>query len=401
MTIKLGEMLVKAGKITPAELDETLKSQVIFGGRIGTNLIEMGYIEEKELAHFLSMKLGVPYASSEQLMALSPQVLKLIPEEVVKKYKVIPLGLDKKKLVVAMADPSNFASIEEISFITGFIVMPLVSPELRLILALEKHYDLKRETRYISVASGGRRRARESFLAPPPGESKEAKAAVTPSVEEEVIELPLLSELDDFGLEPAEELMQGNLTNTATREPIRQYTIDTFSMQLAEAKDRDAIADLIVNYTSQEFDRVALFLVRSNVAGGWTALSRKKVVAGFEELQIPLDAPSALKIVADGKSFYLGPLTDTPANTKILTALEGGKPTCALLIPLLMMGRVVAIFYVDGGTGDLGDRVVDMQKLIGKAAMAFVAGLAAPRRCREVGLRRLDVCAGGRAHGKR
>jgi len=373
MTIKLGEMLVKAGKITPAELDETLKSQVIFGGRIGTNLIEMGYIEEKDLAHFLSMKLGVPYASSEQLMALSPQVLKLIPEEVVKKYKVIPLGLDKKKLVVAMADPSDFASIEEISFITGFIVMPLVSPELRLTLALEKHYDIKRETRYISVTSGGRRRARESEPAEPPSpEQKKTKAAFTPSAEEEVIELPLLSELDDYGLEPAEELMQGNLPNAAAREEtIRQYTIDTFSMQLAEAKDRDAIANLIVNYTGQEFDRVALFLVRRNVAGGWTALSRKKVVAGFEELQIPLDAPSVLKMVADGKSFYLGPLTDTPANTKILTALEGGKPACALLIPLLMMGRVVAIFYVDGGAGDLGDRVVDMQKLIGKAAMAF------------------------------
>lgn len=373
MTIKLGEMLVKAGKITPAELDETLKSQVIFGGRIGTNLIEMGYIEEKDLAHFLSIKLGVPYASSEQLMALSPQVLKLIPEEVVKKYKVIPLGLDKKKLVVAMADPSDFASIEEISFITGFIVMPLVSPELRLTLALEKHYDIKRETRYISVTSGGRRRAREAEPAePPPREQKKAKAAFTPSAEEEVIELPLLSELDDYGLEPAEELMQGNLPNAAAREEtIRQYTIDTFSMQLAEAKDRDAIANLIVNYTGQEFDRVALFLVRRNVAGGWTALSRKKVVAGFEELQIPLDAPSVLKMVADGKSFYLGPLTDTPANTKILTALEGGKPACALLIPLLMMGRVVAIFYVDGGAGDLGDRVVDMQKLIGKAAMAF------------------------------
>lgn len=372
MAIKLGEMLVKAGKITPAELDETLKSQVIFGGRIGTNLIEMGYIEEKDLAHFLSIKLGVPYASSEQLMALSPQVLKLIPEEIVKKYKVVPMGLDKKKLVVAMADPSDFASIEDISFITGFIIMPLVSPELRLILALEKHYGIKRETRYISVASGGRRRSRGADPAEQPHrEPKKAQAADTQLAEEEAIELPLLSELDDFELEPAEELMQGNLPNASIREEtIKRYTIDTFSMQLAEAKDRDAIADLIVNYTSQEFDRVALFLVRSNIAGGWKALSREKVVAGFDELQIPLDTPSVLKMVADGKSFYLGPLTDTPANTKILTALEGGKPACALLVPLLMMGRVVAIFYVDG-VGDLGKRVVDMQKLIGKAAMAF------------------------------
>ena len=373
MTIKLGEMLVRAGKITPAELDETLKSQVIFGGRIGTNLIEMGYVEEKDLAHFLSKKLGVPYASPDQLMSLPPQVLKLIPEEIVRKYKIIPLGLDKKKLVVAMADPSDFASIEEISFITGFIVMPLVSPELRLALALEKHYGIRRETRYISVASGGRRRPREADPAEPPEQEQKKDAAVNPSAEEEeVIELPLLSELDDLGMDPAEEPMQGNLRNAAVREEtILQYTIDTFSMQLAEAKDRDAIANLIVGYAGQEFDRVALFLVRGNAAAGWTALSQRKGVAGFEELQIPLDAPSVLKMVADGKSFYLGPLADTPANTKILAALEGGKPPCALLVPLLMMGRVVAIFYVDGGAGELGERVIDMQKLIGKAAMAF------------------------------
>ena len=166
--------------------------------------------------------------------------------------------------------------------------------------------------------------------------------------------------------------MYGNGLNVATREAtIKSYTIDTISLELAEAKDRDAIANLIVDYAGQEFDRVALFLVRGNVAGGWLALSRKKTVDGFEELQIPLNTPSVLNVVADGKSFYLGPLTDTLENTRILTALGGGKCPNALLIPLMMMGRVVAILYVDGGAGDLGNRVVDLQKLVGKAAMAF------------------------------
>jgi hypothetical protein len=372
MTIKLGEMLMRAGKITPAQLDETLKSQVIFGGRLGTNLIEMGYIEEKELAHFLGMKLGVPYAEPEQLMVIPPQVLKLIPVDIVSKYKVIPLSLDKKKLTVAMADPSDFASLDEISFGTGFIIMPLVTPELRLILALEKHYGIKRETRYISVTSGGRKRALEAEPAKPRQEEPK-KAAFFPPLEDDIIDLPLLSELEDLGEGPAEaDDMYGNGLNVATREAtIKSYTIDTISLELAEAKDRDAIANLIVDYAGQEFDRVALFLVRRNIAGGWLALSQKKAVNGFEELQIPLNTPSVLNVVADGKSFYLGPLTDTLENARILTALGGGKCPNALLIPLMMMGRVVAILYVDGGAGDLGNWVVDLQKLVGKAAMAF------------------------------
>lgn len=380
MALKLGEMLVESGKLTQAELDETLKSQVIFGGKIGTNLIEMGYIEEDELAQFLSKKLGFPCASKDQIANLTPQALKLIPEDIVKKYRVIPLGLDKKKLYVAMEDPSNLASIDEISFITGFIVMPMIATELSIILGLEKHYGIKRETRYITVANGGRRRARaeaaETKSAPaaaPPAKPKETKPAPPPK-EEEVIELPLLSELEeddgyDFGAAPTAS-GQISLANAA-KKIAANYTVDTFSMELSEAADRDAIANLIVSYAGQEFNRVALFIVKGKAASGWSGVSQGQPIDRFEELQVQLSAPSVLQLVTDTKSFYLGPLPDTPTNTAILTAMGGGKPVAALLVPLVMMGRVVAIFYVDGGAAPLGNRVVDMQKLIGKAAMAF------------------------------
>lgn len=71
-TMRLGELLVDAGKITPAQLEETLKGQAIFGGRFGTNLVEMGYLEEQELAHFLSQKTGIAHTSPELLMDIPP-----------------------------------------------------------------------------------------------------------------------------------------------------------------------------------------------------------------------------------------------------------------------------------------------------------------------------------------
>jgi hypothetical protein len=96
MTMKLGELLINAGKITPAQLEETLKDQAIFGGRLGTNLIEMGYLDEHDLAHFLSKKTGFPYASPEQLMDIPPQVIRLIPEDAVRKYRVVPVALNNR-----------------------------------------------------------------------------------------------------------------------------------------------------------------------------------------------------------------------------------------------------------------------------------------------------------------
>ncbi|HEY5514224.1 MAG TPA: hypothetical protein VIK40_11330, partial [Geomonas sp.] len=110
--MKLGELLIQAGKITPAQLEEALKEQAIFGGKFGTNLIEMGYLDEHDLAHFLSKKTGLPHASPELLMNIPPQVIRLIPEDAARKYRVVPVALNNRRLSLAMSDPSDFAAID-------------------------------------------------------------------------------------------------------------------------------------------------------------------------------------------------------------------------------------------------------------------------------------------------
>ena len=147
-------------------------------------------------------------------------------------------------------------------------------------------------------------------------------------------------------------------------------SLDAVLSILAEAKDRDAIADALAAHVGQEFERVALFMVKGKVAAGWKGIVRKKPLSQFDKFQLPLDELSVLKTVADTKSFYLGPILDTPGNKKLLAAIGGQAPETALLIPLQMMGRVVTIFYVDGGK-DLGNKLFDLQKLTGKTSLAF------------------------------
>ena len=376
--MKLGEMLVRSGKLTPVQVEEALKGQAIFGGRFGTNLVEMGYLEEDELADILSKKSGVPHASLELLNDIPPHVVRLIPEEVVKKYRVVPIAINNRKLTVAMADPSDFATIDEISFLTGFIVVPVITPELRLVNALEKYYRIKRELRYIKVDGGGRNRARLAPAVAPVPPRQAAPATPPPGSrpaepEEEILELPTLAEYEVFGAleEVALQMPQRVSAAPLPHPPSTDYGLEAVLRGLSEARDRHGVAELIVGYASRQFDRSALFLLKGANATGWVAHCAKKEVPGFEKLEIPLSEPSVLRVVAQSKSHYQGPMPMTAGNVRIISALGGGAPMNNLLVPLIMMGRVVAILYVEGGTLRMDERLAELQKLLGKGAMAF------------------------------
>ena len=415
-TMKLGEMLVSAGKITSEELEETLKGQAIFGGRFGTNLVEMGFLEEGELAQFLSQKTGVPCASPEQLMDLSPQVIRLLPEDAVKKYRVIPVALNNRKLSLAMTDPSDYATIDEISFVTGYIVVPLITPELRLVCALEKHYNIRRDLRYIPVAGGGRGRSRATQATAPAFTPAPVQPPATPPrpslpsepEEIDIFELSPMDESDCFFGDMNEIQTQAptpaslaavspnriqaqapalaslaaggpNLTLASELEAATlavgflqpDYSLDGVLQGLAQAQDRHSIAELIVGYTARQFKRSALFLIKGDQAIGWAAQIGDQPLPGFDTLSISLAEPSVLKVVAESKTSYLGPAPLTPANSRMFAAL-GGEPTAnQLLAPLIMTGRVVAILYVDGGTRRLDESIPELQKLLAKGAMAF------------------------------
>jgi hypothetical protein len=91
----------------------------------------------------------------------------------------------------------------------------------------------------------------------------------------------------------------------------------------------------------------------------------------FDKMAIPLVDSSVLKTVTEGQGYYLGTIPDNALNNLMLSALGGGNPGVALLLPLVITGRVVNILYLEGGEGALGDRFVELQRLLAKAALAF------------------------------
>jgi type IV pilus assembly protein PilB len=139
LTERLGELLIKRNYITPDQLKRASDEQKLKGGRLESNLVRLGYIKEDELLSFLSAQYRVPSVKISK-MEINPNVIKLIPSSLSKKYFIVPINRMGPKLTLAMADPSNIVVIDEIKFMTGFNVEPVVASETEIIDAIKKYY---------------------------------------------------------------------------------------------------------------------------------------------------------------------------------------------------------------------------------------------------------------------
>jgi len=138
--VRLGDMLVKAALITREQLNQALQQQQTSGGRIGTNLVRLGFISEDDITSFLSRQYGVPSINLSHF-EIDGTVIKLIPSEIAQKHQVIPINRTGNILTVAKADPSNIFAIDDVKFMTGFKVEPVVAAETSIKNAINKYYD--------------------------------------------------------------------------------------------------------------------------------------------------------------------------------------------------------------------------------------------------------------------
>lgn len=368
MKIRLGEFLIKKNMLTQAQLEEALQAQVIFGGKLGTILIEMGLIKETTLADCLSQLLAVPCAQPGQLENLSTEVIKIISPDLAEKHKVIPVAVNGKKLTLAMADPHNLKSIDELSFRTGYIIRPILALEVRLVFALEEYYGIKRTMRYITPPRQGRDDLRRPASREPRGEplaepDREEDLGVPGS--EQVYQKPVTPT-------PPIETSTEPLDGAAHKEADRQgMTLASTVQALVKVRDRNDVADAVIAYLGARYARAALFMVVADQVTGWRSAKAGRPIPGFDRFQMPLSEPSILQTAVTSKSFFLGPVQQNGANLKLTSALGKPVPQAALLLPMSMLGRVVAVAYVDDPATDLSKAVVDVQQLVGKALLAF------------------------------
>jgi type IV pilus assembly protein PilB len=126
MAGRLGDLLVSNGLINPQQLDKALQDQKISGTKLGSALVKLGYISEKNLVSFLSRHYGVPAIDLNEIQ-IDADAMKMIPADVIFKYQAIPIKRVGSTLRVAMSDPSNILAIDDIKFLAGCHVEVFVS----------------------------------------------------------------------------------------------------------------------------------------------------------------------------------------------------------------------------------------------------------------------------------
>ncbi len=139
MASHIGELLVKENFITSDQLDSALQYQRQNGGRLGTILITLGFVQDDDITAILSKQYGVP-SINLAYFEIDPAVIKLIPVETAQKYMIVPLSRVGNTLTIATVDPTNVFAMDDIKFMTGFNVEPVVSSEASIQEALEKYY---------------------------------------------------------------------------------------------------------------------------------------------------------------------------------------------------------------------------------------------------------------------
>ena len=248
MPVKLGELLLKENMVTPQQLQEALSHQKMNGGKLGKAFVTLGYVKDEEITSLLSRQYGVPSINLDHF-EVDPAIIKIIPAETARKYQILPLSRSGATLTIAMADPTNVFAMDDIKFMTGYNVEPVVASETSLEDAIEKYYgstrslELRRDT---GGGGGGGGNSLKEVL-DTPGLTMDDMASVGLSE----VDLDSMSDAEadvEQVKEAEDEIDLGNLSKSADAAPV----VKLVNVLLVDSLKRGA-SDIHIEPYEKEF----------------------------------------------------------------------------------------------------------------------------------------------------
>ncbi len=140
MNDRIGELLVKENLLSAEQLSKAREESRAKGARLGAQITALGFLDENELTDFVAKQYGVPSINLDDF-EIESAVIQLIPEEVAQKHTVVPVNRAGSTLILATSDPSNIFALDDIKFLTGYNIQPVVAAEEAIKRAIDKYYD--------------------------------------------------------------------------------------------------------------------------------------------------------------------------------------------------------------------------------------------------------------------
>lgn len=389
--MKLGTLLLRNDVISLSQLENALRTQVLYGGKLGTNLVELGYIDLGTLAEYLAEILGVPLATQEMFESVSEDVISDFSAALARRYEAFPLGYLSEQpgsLAVAFANPRDPEALARLAEDVGSPIFAHVAPELRIYYYLEKHYGITRKARFVRVGSlvpvpesvGERRRMQPAggIVTPPvvrveprskaaskststhgPGASRAAGASTSRAGSQP-------------GKAPGARAGSERSAAPAGTEPPRSYREACAAVD--QAANRDAIGDALIQYMRGRFEAAVVFLIRDGNALGWRLHNANpdRDTYPIEELSLPLGGISVLQTAYDSGQIYRGksPSAGKPVERQLWEVLgTHPEPEEVVVVPIMVKQRAVNLLYVHApGGGPIDDTSLKKLAELGKRA---------------------------------
>jgi len=345
--MKFGEVLVRQSLITPEQLQEALSAQLIYGGHIGTCLIEKGFIKERLVGEVLAETLGVNYATQEMLQDIPRFVTAAVQAKVVEKYSIVPFRLEDKTLHVAMVNPRDLLALDELTFAAGFRIEAWVAPEARVYQAMEQYHGVPRRLRFINLCQ------RLDDDTPEPVElSGSPEATIDPTP------IPI----------PVAELA---VDASASRVDPENDPLAEAAQRMCEAVTIGQVAGAALDYAAALTPRCVLFEVRQSTAHVLSTRGLTIESADVARLGFPIISDGVFTLLR-GNDSYRGEIPDEASYRDFFARLQTTAPRECLILPVYHDDRLIAIFYGDGGeSGCVGGPTAMFSRLMKKLVLAI------------------------------
>lgn len=356
---RLGEILLERGAIAIAELHTGLEACHHSGGRLGTQLLRFGFVDEHALLEALSEQLSVPSVSSATLKRAPEALRKIIPVDLARRLQVMVFVRKGSSFGVAMTNPRNPAVTEEIVSYVGLDMTPYVATEAGILSALA------------DIDGGGE-----------PAADQPAQGFIDPNNEWSTLWSPPRLRASTFirrrrrrphdhptmaasfpGLTPIPDGSSG-----ADTAPI---DAGIYHALLRDAEHRDEIGTLLLRRVSSVLERCYLLALHSGRLVGWLGRGPGVVLDDVQSLTAPADAPSILAKV-DSRESYCGPMPTGPVDSLLLEAFGDPAPSEVVILPLMVKNRVVGYLFGETPANGLSPELLrELQAALAKAGLAI------------------------------
>jgi len=376
---RLGEILIAGRVISPTQLEEALAMQKSLGLRLGEVLIKQGLVTEEDILRTMQSQLGLPSIDLNRLV-VPEQVLKLLPENVVRKYSVLPVEMSNAQLLVAMSDPTDYFAIDDLRLAAGMMVKPCLAKKGDILLAIDRFYGrsgAEKAAREYAKKMGVTSVAMSSQTSLSVSEGEDIDEEATPIIRflNTIIENAVNNRASDIHIEPIEEELRVRFRIDGV---LREIMLTPISMANPVVSRVKIMADLNITERRLPQDGRISYLVGGKmidlrVSTTPTMYGEKVVLRILDKASVILEKEALGLVGKDLKTFE--ELISRPYGIVLVTGPTGSGKTTTLYTALQQLNVPEKNIVTLEDPVEFNFKGVNQMQVNPKAGLTFAAGL--------------------------